>query len=126
MARKSVSKNTDDPRPKAVGQIWAAAVGMLAICIPLCAVLRSAILPFFVIAGAALATLYIWSASSRNQEPPEDEAESLRAKIKELEDRLANVEVINRFEDRLAEKQVRLAQEKPEARAEASPSPDRV
>jgi len=98
-----------DPRPTALGNIWGSAVAMLALCIPLGAIFRSSILPILIIAGAALVSLYIWQSGSAEREADTSEADALRSKIKELEDRLANVEVINRFEDRLAEK--RLQQE---------------
>jgi hypothetical protein len=122
MSNKAVSITGDDPRPKAIGRIWGAAVGMLAICIPLCAILESAWLPVFVIAGAAGVTLYIWASGDRSQAPPNDETELLRAKIKELEERLANVEVINRFEDRLADKRLQQSLESPPRDATAPPA----
>lgn len=123
MAKKPAPNQTDDPRPRAVSQIWGAAIGMLALCIPLCFVIRTAALPVFVIAGASLVTLYIWTAGAKTQDASTDETEALRAKIKELEERLANVEVINRFEDRLAEKRLQQALESQASGAAASQRP---
>ncbi len=110
MSQPSKSKPSDE-RAKAVGGVWRAAIAMLALSIPLCAILRSAMIPIAVIVGAALVTLYVWSNGGAGKDAEPSENEALREKIKELEERLANVEVINRFEDRLAEKQLRKAQE---------------
>lgn len=96
-----------DPRTAALNNVWGSALAMLALCIPLCAVLRSAMIPILVVAGTAIVSLYIWWSGAAEREADTSEADALRDKIKELEDRLANVEVINRFEDRLAEKRLR-------------------
>ncbi|MDB6151240.1 MAG: hypothetical protein JWQ44_2688 [Chthoniobacter sp.] len=94
---------------------------MLALCIPLCAVLRSPMIPIVVIIGTALLSLYVWNSGEKRANGLE--ADALRAKIKELEERLSNVEVINRFEDRLAEKQVRQAAQRAELLEEAARAP---
>jgi hypothetical protein len=96
-----------DSRIAALGGIWSGAIVMLALCIPLAAVSRSANLPLIVIVGTGLVSLYIWQSGSAARKEDTSEADALRDKIKELEERLANVEVINRFEDRLADKRLR-------------------
>ena len=95
-----------------------AALAMLGVCIPLCAVLKSASIPFLVIGGAVLATFYIWNSGQRSQEKSEEEeVEILRRKVADLEERLANVEVINSFEERLAARELDHTEEE-EAEAE--------
>ena len=80
-----------DVRVTATSKIWTIATGMLAICIPLVAVTRSgAILPLAVISGAAVGTVAVWR-SSNNQS---NNSLLLTHKIKELEQRLANLEII--------------------------------
>lgn len=114
MAKRSEQKPVDQ-RAKAIGNIWQAAVALLAVSISLSLVLRSAVIPLTIIVGAVLVTLYLWNVSSTDREAEDAENDALRAKIKELEERLANVEIINRFEDRLAEKRLRQTDEKPVA-----------
>lgn len=104
-------KRSTDSRANAVNNIWSAALGMLVLCIPLCAMVRSAAIPIAIIVGAAVVTFYIWNSGEKRGTDQHSENETLKARIKELEDRLANVEVINRFEDRLAEKRLRQAEE---------------
>ena len=84
-------KPDKDIRVAATSKIWAFATGMLAICIPLTAVTRSgAILPIVVISGATVGTVAVWRRSdnqSRN-------SPLLTNSIKELEQRVANLEII--------------------------------
>jgi len=101
----------EDVRVKVVSTIWGCAVGMLGICIPLVAISRTGpILPLLVIVGAAVATAIVWSgnvnaASTRSDAANEQkEMDELRKRVAELEERLSNVETIDRFEHHLAEK----------------------
>lgn len=93
-----------DARPDAIGRVWGISLAMLGICIPLCVLLKSAALPIIVIGAAALVSMLIWQSESRKNAAADKDAEALRARIQELEERLANVEVINSFEERLAER----------------------
>lgn len=53
-----------DGRVAAIAIIWGTATGMLALCIPMLAIVRSAIvLPFVVVIMAGLATMTIWRNS---------------------------------------------------------------
>ena len=113
---KTNDQNKGDFRPDAIGQVWWAALAMLAICIPLGAVLKSGAIPLVVIGGAVLATMYVWKTNPQKTSRAEDEAETLRAKIRELEERLANVEIINSFEERLAERSLVREEETEKAR----------
>lgn len=80
-----------DIRVAATSKIWVLATGMLAICIPLSAVTKSgAILPLAVISGAAVGTVAVWR-SSDNQ--PKNSS-LLTNSVKELEQRVGNLEII--------------------------------
>lgn len=100
---KRPEKQPKDQRAEALSNVWGWALLMLAVSIPLCTILKTALIPMIVVFAAVVVTFYVWNSGKSDPE----ENEVLRAKIKELEERLANVEVINRFEDRLAEKQAR-------------------
>ncbi|HVF84868.1 MAG TPA: hypothetical protein VM821_02715 [Abditibacteriaceae bacterium] len=119
-----------DLRLNATTRIWKFATAMLALCIPLMglAAARSggliaifALIPLAVIGAAAFATAAVWKGGVPEQlssTPPTD--------LKQLEERLANLEIINRYENALqAEKDVnsRLrAGQLPEV-ADAEPEP---
>ena len=105
-----------DARPDAIGQVWGTAIGMLAICIPLCVLLKSGALPIMVICAAVLVSMYVWKTEPQKTANANQEAEALRTRIAELEERLANVEVINSFEERLAERTIVREEEKNAAR----------
>lgn len=80
-----------DIRVAATSKIWVLATGMLAICIPLSAVTKSgAILPLAVISGAAVGTVAVWrSSDNQSKNNP-----LLTNSVKELEQRVANLEII--------------------------------
>ncbi|HEX8296274.1 MAG TPA: hypothetical protein VF593_08235 [Chthoniobacteraceae bacterium] len=117
---KPPDKKPEDQRAKALANVWGFALVMLVVCVPLCAMFRTAVIPLTIIAGAAVVTLYIWSRGEKDSGVQDAENESLRTKIQELEERLANVEVINRFEDRLAEKELRRTAADPSGAPEES------
>ena len=87
MARKPET----DIRVAATSKIWVIATGMLAICIPLSAVTKSgAILPLAVMSGAAVGTVAVWRSSvNQSKNSP-----LLTNSVKELEQRVANLEII--------------------------------
>ena len=120
MATRS-DKPPEDPRAQALSQVWRSAFVMLALCLPVSFVLRSPILPLAVILTAAAVAFYVWSKNEPSKSR-DAENEALRAKIRELEERLANVEVINRFEERLAARQAGLDPDRRQA-ADTAPSP---
>jgi uncharacterized protein (DUF58 family) len=124
MSKRS-EKPPKDHRAEALSNVWGWALLMLAVSIPLCTILKTALIPMIVIFAAVVVTFYVWNSGKGDTV----ENEALRAKIKELEERLANVEVINRFEDRLAEKKARqqaAATEPAHAAAPESPTPPRT
>lgn len=97
-----------DPRWDALATVWWGVVAMLAVCIPLVFVTRLTMLPVFVLGAGVVATAIVLGGhrSSRAALESEAERERLEGRIRELEERLANVEVIESFENRLAEKEL--------------------
>jgi len=99
-----------DPRIEALETIWWGAVAMLAICIPLCSVLRGPAMAYAVVVGAAAASIGVWATGARKRRVAEvakeseleKENERLKSKLEEMEERLGNVETMSRFEMRLA------------------------
>jgi hypothetical protein len=92
---------------------------MMGVCIPLSAVTNSgAELPVAVIAAAAFSTAAVWAGEvvgmvlntgrSRNTVDTESKQQvaALNGRIQELEERLSNVETIDRFEQHLAQKSI--------------------
>ncbi len=87
MARKPET----DIRVAATSKIWGIATAMLALCIPLSAVTRSGpILPLAVISGAAVGTVAVWRSSDNQSKT----SPLLTNSIKELQQRVANLEII--------------------------------
>ena len=93
-----------DPRVLATRSISGSALGMLAICIPLVAILKSPVLPFVVIGGAAFAIAGVWFfGRSKVVATHSKEIASLEATVEELTERLESVEVMSRYEATLGE-----------------------
>jgi len=92
-----------DPRVQIIGRIWRMLIPVLALSIPFCAISRvGIILPFFAIGAAGVATACIWYIRGTRDGAGSKENQRLQDRIKELEERLANVETISRFEMQLA------------------------
>lgn len=121
-------ENSQNARVKVTSSIWGCAIGMMGVCIPLTAVTNSGpALPIVVVGGAALATIAVWTGevvgivlnSGRAQNPVDTESkkqvDALNGRIQELEERLANVETIDRFEQHLAEKSMGMGRGTPVA-----------
>ena len=88
---KKLSKNSQDIRLAATQKIWSLAIGMFAICIPLSNATNSgAILPITVVVGATLGTASVWRASTKES----INNSQVSGKIKQLEERVANLETI--------------------------------
>jgi hypothetical protein len=117
MQHQQQPESSQSARVKVTSSIWGCAVGMMGICIPLTAITESGpILPIVVIAGATLGTAAVWvgevvsivlnSGQARNAVTTDDKQQTadLNGRIRELEERLANVETIDRFEEHLAQK----------------------
>jgi hypothetical protein len=110
-------ESSQDARVKVTTSIWGCAIGMMGVCIPLTAITNSGpALPIVVVGGAALATIAVWtgevvgivlnSGRTHNSVGTESkqQIDTLTGRIQELEERLANVETIDRFEEHLARK----------------------
>lgn len=101
-------KNVEDAdlRINATTRIWKFATVMLALCIPLVcaaaayggafAALFTSIIPLAVLGAAAFGTAAVWGALGQRQvsAPPSSD-------LKQLEERMANLEIINRYESAL-------------------------
>lgn len=90
----------------ATSTIMVTTLGSLSLCIPLCFITGLNTLPLWAIAGSALSTAAVWIFGKPKD--PEVEAVAkqrvgeLEATVTELRERLENMEVIHRFEDKLA------------------------
>ena len=92
-----------DPRVQVTGMVWAMLIPVLGMSWLFCLLSRVAILlPFLAIAAAGFGTAAIWVIGSQRVVPDRKENQQLKDRIKELEERLANVETISRFEMQLA------------------------
>ena len=86
-----MARKPEDIRVSATSRIWGIATAMLALCIPLAAVTNSgAILPLAVILGAAIGTIAVWRSSNNQLRNSSLSTSS----VKELEQRVANLEII--------------------------------
>ncbi len=98
-----------DHRPAVTRTIWRSALGMLFLAIPLVPLTHFSWLPVCVIGGAALGTWGVWMFGGREKpvKPAKDPAiVELEGKVAALSERLENVEILNRFEERLVMKTV--------------------
>ncbi|MBV8275576.1 MAG: hypothetical protein JO170_10010 [Verrucomicrobia bacterium] len=92
-----------DPRVAIIGRIWRMLIPVVALSIPFVLLSHLGIvLPFFAIGAAGLATACVWYFGGKREGAGRKENERLQQRIKELEERLANVETISRFEMQLA------------------------
>jgi hypothetical protein len=112
-----VPEKPDDPRVVAIGRIWRMIIPVVALSIPICTLSRLGIfLPFLAVASAGVGTVCVWMFGGKRERVEGRENERLHARIKELEERLANVETISHFEMQLA------AREKTALSAQAQPT----
>jgi len=118
-----------DPRVQIIARIWRTLIPVLALSIPFCALSRvGIILPFFAIGAAGVATACVWYFRGTREGGGAGlkENQRLQARIKELEERLANVETISRFEMQLAarekaaleDSQIRSVSESPQSQGQ--------
>jgi hypothetical protein len=86
------SHHEQDPRVRATAAIWAIAVGMLGVCIPLVAITNSGlILPILVIVGASVSSGAIWLSSNQAQGKRKSLSDQT---VEALEERVRNLEAI--------------------------------
>ena len=79
------------PKVRATQSIWALAIGMFGICVPLVAITESGvILPIIIALSAGGGTAAVWLAPDKRLQDETDRAQSLKA----LEERVINLETI--------------------------------
>jgi hypothetical protein len=101
---KDAEKNRE-VRVNATSKIWGVATGMLAICIPLSAATNSGpILPIAVISGAAIGTGAVWQSSEQKKY---QNSLLQSSNVKELEERIANLETIVSRDDLDLERRIK-------------------
>jgi len=99
-----VESQEKDVRVAATGALWQAAVGMFAVSVPLIAVARIPSLPLFVLSAVVAGTICMWgfgksgTRKSGRAKTASKREHQLEERIRELEERLANVETISQFE----------------------------
>ena len=100
----------EDPALKCLVVVWVCAAAMVALDIPIALTTHTGVqLPGVTVAAAALGTLGIMVRFRKSAKPEARSSEvemELRQRVAELEARIANLEVIDRFEHHLAEKTV--------------------
>ncbi|MFT4548789.1 MAG: hypothetical protein ACI8XO_003363 [Verrucomicrobiales bacterium] len=100
-------KKTPDPRVIATKTICRGAVVMIALCIPMVVFLKDPLLPFLVIGGAALGISSVWFfGRSKVVVTHSKEIDVLEKAVEAMQERLEGMEVRNRFEETLAEKEL--------------------
>lgn len=83
-------RSNSDPRTQVTYVIWGCAVGMFALCIPLAALNRGALLIWAAVAlGAGTGTVAVWRSEPHSKRRLADE-QTMRS----LEERIANLEAI--------------------------------
>jgi hypothetical protein len=82
--------STSDPRTQVTDVIWGCAVGMFALCIPLAALNRGALIVSAAVAlGAGAGTVAVWRSDPHSRRRLGDEQT-----VRSLEERIANLEAI--------------------------------
>jgi hypothetical protein len=90
----------DDPRVRATSRIWGMMIPILALSIPICAISHLGVtFPFIALMAAGAGTACVWIVGGKGGSK---ENKRVHDRIKELEERLANVETISHFEMQLA------------------------
>jgi len=121
---KEQSEFEKDPRPAALGTISGISVAMLALCIPLCAIMGSVagkyvfLLPLAIIGGMTFLSLLIWFFPMRRRnagqlaqlqqqlEELRKQNEELQGRIRDLHERVGNIEIMDSYERKLAQRQM--------------------
>ncbi|HVF10992.1 MAG TPA: hypothetical protein VNA16_09335 [Abditibacteriaceae bacterium] len=103
---ESPEKEPKDARVSATSTIWTMATGMLALCIPLVGITRNPLFPMLVLAAAAVSTIAVWTQGAQERIAGKADVSvdlaAAQKRLTELEERLANLETISVFEQRLA------------------------
>ena len=102
--REAQENEPQDWRVVATRTIWAMATGMLTLSFALMLLARMPLSPAVVVvlAGSILGTVAVWGLGRRARDDTSAELAAAQQRLRELEERLANLETINAFEQRLA------------------------
>jgi hypothetical protein len=106
-------ENRDAWRTQATQKVWGSAIGMMGLCIPLTAILSFAggsvmMLPLTVIVGAAFGTAAIWNPFRRpDTTTSSKQLEEQTQQIQELNERIASLEQILNYEEKLLDAKLR-------------------
>jgi len=96
-------------RMKMVEKIGGMGIAMLAICIPIVAIIQDApllllaLLPILVIIGTGVGMVTVWRSSSHIADSRE--IEELQRQVADLHARLSNLEMMDSYERRLAQRE---------------------
>ena len=102
------SESESDPRVEGIATVGWVTLAALGISIPLSAIggaftgWLAAALPLTIILGAGIMSMRIWSSGEKLVNEKENEA--LKDRIQDLEERLANLEMVDSLEAHFAEK----------------------
>jgi hypothetical protein len=112
-----------DARVQITKSIWALSTAMMGISIPIVGITNSPLLPLCVLGAAAVSTVAVWLGGKVSAQGQADK--SLREQLQQMEDRLANVETMTRFERGLIERDASsgLDQALPQAQESSRPTP---
>ena len=91
-----------DARVQITKSIWIFSTAMMGISIPMVGITHSAVLPLCVLGAAAVSTVAVWLGGKVSAQGRADNA--LQEQMQQMEDRLANVETMTRFERGLIER----------------------
>ena len=115
-----------DPRVEATSAIGGHLIAALAICIPLVVITKNPMIVLMVAGGAAVAISGIWYfGKSKEVETKSQRIEELESTIEDLTERLENVEVMNHYEEKLAERALEELEAEEQAQKPRSMGPTR-
>jgi hypothetical protein len=106
--KPSESEKPGDPRVEGIATIGWITLAALGICIPLTGIVgafagaAAALVPLSILVGAGLMAMRIWSSGEKQVHLKENEA--LQGRIRDLEERLANLEMVDSLEAHFAAK----------------------
>lgn len=110
---KNAPQSRDAARVKATGAIWGSMIPLMVFSIPLTAIMSDAAgaaamwIPLSMILGGAAGTVAIWNPFARRT--PNPGAQNAK-QVQQLEERIASLEMILNYEEKLLESKARGAQ----------------
>lgn len=110
-----------DARVQITKSVWVFSTAMMGISIPIVGMTHSILLPLCVLGAAAVSTVAVWLGGKVSVQGRADNA--LQQQLQQLEDRLANVETMSRFERGLIERDSSGALEQAPVQSQENPRP---